>query len=63
MNYEVVVTVKHRFSVDADTMEDSTLVAREFVRNLKPAPGAWGDDICWEDQEVVKVTAGMDVIE
>ena len=55
MSYEVVITVKQRFSVKADSYDEAVDKANGFVHTMKP-PEEWGKGVCWEDQEIVKQT-------
>jgi hypothetical protein len=51
--YEVVLTVKHRFTVKARNMEAAGDTAKRFQADMKS--GSWEDGLCWEDRWVSKV--------
>lgn len=53
--FEVVLTVKHKLSVTAPSMEDAVQKAREFNKSFKN--GGWPKGLVWEDQWVSKETA------
>jgi hypothetical protein len=53
--FEVVLTVKHKLSVKAPSMEDAVQKAREFNKNFRN--GGWPKGLVWEDQWVSKETA------
>jgi hypothetical protein len=53
--YEVMLTVKHRFTVKARNMEAACDKAKEFQQNMKS--GGWPEGLCWEDRWVSKVGA------
>lgn len=51
--YEVMLTVKHRFTVKARNMEAAGDKAKEFQQDMKS--GGWPEGLCWEDRWVSKV--------
>ena len=53
--YKVEITVTQRFGVDAESMDQAAEKALEFFRTM---PKGWskGDDVYWEDTEIVKKT-------
>jgi hypothetical protein len=53
--YEVLLTVKHRFTVKARNMEAACDKAKEFQEDMKS--GAWPKGLSWEDRWVTKVGA------
>ena len=53
--FEVVLTVRHRFSVKAETMEGAIGKAKEFNKNFRN--GGWPEGLIWEDQWISKETA------
>lgn len=52
--FEVVLTVKHKLSVKASTMEGAVVKAKEFNKNFRN--GHWPEGLVWEDQWVSKET-------
>lgn len=50
--FEVLLTVKHRFSVKARNMEQAIDKAKLFEKDMKS--GVWPKGLCWEDRWVSK---------